>query len=106
VPPTTAYVPPTTVYVAPPTTRYTPPTTRYVAPLARPSAPAPAPPAQTDSGQCDPNYAGACVPIASDVDCGGGSGNGPAYVWAKNFQVVGTDIYGLDADHDGIACES
>ena len=29
---------------------------------------------------CDPNYTGACVPIASDVDCAGGSGNGPAYV--------------------------
>ncbi|WP_431606782.1 hypothetical protein [Mycolicibacterium neoaurum] len=27
---------------------------------------------------CDPNYSGACVPIASDVDCAGGSGNGPA----------------------------
>ena len=30
--------------------------------------------------QCDPNYGGGCVPIASDVDCAGGSGNGPAYV--------------------------
>ena len=29
--------------------------------------------------KCDPNYSG-CVPIASDVDCAGGSGNGPAYV--------------------------
>src|SRR5690606_30166221 len=29
---------------------------------------------------CDPNYSGACVPIASDVDCGGGSGDGPAYL--------------------------
>src|SRR5262249_54746480 len=27
---------------------------------------------------CDPNYGGGCVPIASDVDCAGGSGNGPA----------------------------
>lgn len=32
-----------------------------------------------DLGQCDPNYSG-CVPIASDVDCLGGPGNGPAYV--------------------------
>ena len=31
------------------------------------------------SSKCDPNYSG-CVPIASDVDCAGGSGNGPAYV--------------------------
>jgi hypothetical protein len=54
--------------------------------------------------QCDPNYSGACVPIASDVDCAGGSGNGPAYVQGP-VQVVGTDIYGLDADGDGIGCE-
>jgi resuscitation-promoting factor RpfB len=55
--------------------------------------------------QCDPNYSGACVPIASDVDCAGGSGNGPAYVQGP-VRVVGTDIYGLDADGDGIGCDS
>lgn len=54
--------------------------------------------------QCDPNYAGACVPIASDVDCAGGSGNGPAYVQGP-VRVVGNDIYGLDSDGDGIGCE-
>jgi hypothetical protein len=54
--------------------------------------------------QCDPNYSGACVPIASDVDCAGGSGNGPAYVQGP-VRVVGTDIYGLDADGDGIGCD-
>lgn len=53
---------------------------------------------------CDPNYSGGCVPIASDVDCGGGSGNGPAYFYGT-ATVVGTDIYGLDRDGDGIACE-
>ena len=53
---------------------------------------------------CDPNYSGACVPIASDVDCGGGSGNGPAYVYGV-VTVVGTDIYGLDRDGDGLGCE-
>lgn len=67
----------------------------YVAP-----APAPAP----RSGDCDPNYAGACVPIASDVDCGGGSGNGPAYLYGT-ATVVGRDVYGLDRDGDGLACE-
>jgi hypothetical protein len=55
--------------------------------------------------QCDPNYAGACVPISSDVDCAGGSGNGPAYVQGP-VRVVGTDIYGLDADGNGIGCDS
>jgi hypothetical protein len=58
-----------------------------------------------ESPQCDPNYSGACVPIASDVDCAGGSGNGPAYVQGP-VRVVGTDIYGLDADGDGIGCDS
>ncbi len=54
---------------------------------------------------CDPNYAGACVPIASDVDCAGGSGNGPEYVRGP-VRVVGRDIYGLDRDNDGIGCEN
>ena len=57
-----------------------------------------------ETQQCDPNYSGACVPIASDVDCAGGSGNGPAYVQGP-VQVIGTDIYGLDSDGDGIGCE-
>lgn len=57
-------------------------------------------------GGCDPNYDGACVPIASDVDCEGGSGNGPSYVQGP-VRVVGTDIYGLDgSDNDGVGCES
>lgn len=62
---------------------------------------APPGPAASD---CDPNYSGACVPIASDVDCSGGSGNGPAYVQGP-VQVVGTDIYRLDGNHDGYGCE-
>lgn len=53
---------------------------------------------------CDPNYADACVPIASDVDCAGGSGNGPEYVQGP-LRVIGTDIYDLDRDGDGIACD-
>jgi hypothetical protein len=54
--------------------------------------------------RCDPNYSGACVPIASDVDCAGGSGNGPAYVRGP-VKVIGTDIYDLDRDGDGTGCE-
>ncbi|MEV6526955.1 G5 domain-containing protein [Longispora sp. NPDC051575] len=53
---------------------------------------------------CDPNYSGPCVPIASDVDCAGGKGNGPAYVRGPVY-VIGTDIYDLDGDHDGVGCE-
>jgi hypothetical protein len=63
-----------------------------------------APVPQQPSSSCDPNYSGACVPIASDVDCAGGSGNGPAYV-SGPVTVVGKDIYGLDRDGNGIGCE-
>ena len=55
------------------------------------------------SSRCDPNYS-PCVPIASDVDCAGGGGDGPVYVKGP-IRVIGTDIYGLDRDGDGIACE-
>jgi len=55
--------------------------------------------------KCDPNYSGACVPIASDVDCAGGSGNGPAYVRGP-VRVIGADIYDLDRDGNGIGCEA
>ncbi len=63
-----------------------------------------APVAIAEQGSCDPNYSGACVPIASDVDCAGGSGNGPAYV-AGPVTVVGNDIYDLDHDGNGTGCE-
>ena len=53
---------------------------------------------------CDPNYSGACVPIDSDVDCGGGSGNGPSYVYGE-VKVIGSDIYDLDCDGDGYGCD-
>jgi hypothetical protein len=72
---------------------------RITAPAAKHKAPT-----GTPAKRCDPNYAGACVPIASDVDCAGGRGNGPAYVRGP-VRVIGTDIYGLDRDGDGVGCE-
>nr|WP_201468433.1 G5 domain-containing protein [Microbacterium hydrocarbonoxydans] len=90
-----------------------------VAPVAEPApapAPAPAPevvpapvpaapvPAVPQGGGCDSNYADACVPVASDVDCAGGSGDGPGYVQGP-VRIVGSDIYDLDRDGDGIACD-
>lgn len=66
--------------------------------------PAPVPLVQQGAGACDSNYTGACVPVASDVDCEGGGGNGPAYVRGP-VQIVGSDIYDLDRDGDGIACD-
>ena len=73
-----------------------PPTTAAPPP---PTTPAPLPLAPSG---CDPNYSG-CVPISSDVDCAGGSGNGPAYTGYTT--VIGSDIYDLDSDGDGQACE-
>lgn len=67
----------------------------YVAP--------PPPVAPAASSGCDPNYSG-CVPVASDVDCAGGSGNGPAYA-SGVVEVVGYDVYDLDADGDGYGCD-
>ncbi len=110
VPPTTT-APPTTV---PPTALPTtatpvtaPPTTAVAvtqsAPIVR-ATPMTAVQAEAGSG-CSPNY-DPCVPMASDVDCAGGSGNGPAYV-SGPVHVIGSDVYGLDGnDNDGIGCES
>lgn len=53
--------------------------------------------------ECHPSY-DPCVPIASDVDCAGGSGNGPVYVEGP-ITVIGNDEYGLDRDGDGTGCE-
>lgn len=72
-------------------------------PVVAAPAPVAAAPAAAPAG-CDPNYSGACVPIASDVDCAGGNGNGPAYVTGP-ATVVGSDIYHLDGDGDGTACD-
>ena len=78
-----------------------------------PAPPAPAPRARpapqtsqaAPASGCDSNYTGACVPIASDVDCAGGTGNGPEYVRGP-VQVVGKDRYKLDSDGDGVGCET
>lgn len=63
-----------------------------------------APPPPPVASSCDSNYADACVPISSDVDCAGGSGNGPAYV-SGIVRVIGSDIYDLDRDGDGYGCD-
>jgi hypothetical protein len=55
------------------------------------------------SSACDENYE-SCVPIADDVDCASGSGDGPEYVEGPVY-VIGDDIYGLDSDGNGVGCE-
>jgi hypothetical protein len=48
---------------------------------------------------CDPNYVGACVPNdGSDYNC--------SDISETDFESVGSDPDGLDADNDGVACES
>jgi hypothetical protein len=77
------------------TTVVRPTTTTLVARLTPTTAATP----RAAAGACDPNYAGACIPVwPPDVDCGDLS--------AKRFRVIGRDVHRLDADHDGIACES
>ena len=53
---------------------------------------------------CTPGY-DPCIAPGSDVDCQGGSGNGPRYVTGP-IRVTGDDPYDLDRDGDGIGCES
>lgn len=103
---TTTFEPPpttTTTTTTPPPTTTT--TTTPPAPLPPTQPPVQPPPVEVpvQPSGCDPNYTG-CVPIDSDVDCAGGSGNGPSYADGP-VQVIGNDIYDLDRDNDGTACE-
>jgi hypothetical protein len=56
------------------------------------------PEANSSSGSgCDPNYTG-CVPISAyDVNCD---------EVGEEVEVIGEDVYGLDLEEDGYACES
>jgi hypothetical protein len=95
-PRTTTTAPPTTTTTEPP-----PPTTAPPPPPPAEPAPAPPPPPPLP-GDCHPSY-DPCVPIVSDVDCAGGSGDGPVYTGRVN--VIGPDEYDLDRDGDGVGCE-
>lgn len=68
-----------------------------VASVVRPvAAPQPA-------ASCTVGYS-PCLAPAPDYDCAGGSGDGPRYT--GYVTVTGSDPYDLDADGDGVACES
>lgn len=60
--------------------------------------------ARTTTQDCTPGYS-PCIPPGPDVDCAGGSGDGPRYVQGP-VRVYGSDPYGLDSDGDGWGCES
>jgi hypothetical protein len=53
---------------------------------------------------CTPGYS-RCLKPASDYDCAGGTGDGPRYVQGP-IRVTGSDPYGLDADGNGVGCET
>jgi hypothetical protein len=57
----------------------------------------------TVAQSCTPGYS-PCIPPGSDVDCAGGSGDGPRYVQGP-IRVTGSDPYDLDGDGDGVGCE-
>lgn len=60
----------------------------YVAPKPSPAL----------ASNCDPNYAGGCVPnVSYDLDCGD---------IGFSVRVIGTDKHRFDRDHDGYGCES
>jgi hypothetical protein len=67
-------------------------------PVRRAPSPSPSPP--TDCQGYSP-----CLPPGSDVDCAGGSGDGPRYVNGPVY-INGSDPYGLDSDGDGVGCET
>lgn len=59
--------------------------------------PRPQPKSHAPAGNCEPGYDPCVPPYPPDVDCG--DVEGP-------IQVSGSDPHGLDADGDGVACES
>lgn len=62
--------------------------------------------AQAAAQSCTPGYTPCISNKASDVDCYGGSGNGPRYTRpGVVYRVTGRDRYGLDANHNGQGCE-
>jgi hypothetical protein len=63
--------------------------------VAKPQPPPPPPDCQGYSP---------CLPPGPDVDCAGGTGDGPRYVDGP-VTVTGSDPYGLDADNNGVGCE-
>jgi hypothetical protein len=61
--------------------------------------------AADDAGGVDCQGYDPCIEPGDDVDCAGGTGNGPRYVDGP-VSVTGDDPYGLDSNYDGVGCES
>jgi flagellar hook assembly protein FlgD len=63
--------------------------------------------ATSTPSNCTPGYSPCLVYHGgADYDCAGGSGNGPYYTSpGVVYTVKGSDIYGLDANGNGLGCE-
>ena len=96
--PTTTTVAPTATVAPTTTARPTTTTARPTTTTARPTTTT----AAASAENCTPGY-DPCIPPGSDVDCAGGSGNGPRYT--GRVEVSGSDPYDLDRDGDGVGCE-
>ena len=53
-------------------------------------------PVRPEYMSCNAHYAG-CVPNSRMVSC--------SDFWPNRVRVIGHDVYGLDADEDGITCD-
>ena len=96
---------PGTTPVTQPTTNTTEPSTSTTQAVATTTITTPQLTTTSTDG-CHPAYA-PCVPIASDVDCLGGGGDGPEYIRGPIQILDPADPYGLDGrDNNGIGCES
>lgn len=62
----------------------------FAAPAIKNAAPA------ADTSDCNPNY-DPCIPNTGNVTC--------KSLGIKNIRVIGVDVYDLDKDKDGFACE-
>jgi hypothetical protein len=83
-----------------------PPTMPTTAPPP-PATAAPAAAANGGAAACHPSYQGTCIPPnVADADCYGIGDNGPWFVREENIKVVGPDVFRLDVDFDGVACEA
>lgn len=98
---TTTTAPPTTVAptTAPPPPPTAPPPTPAPVVVTQPPPPPPPPPS------CTPGYS-PCIAPGPDVDCAGGSGDGPRYTGPVSVDPGSGDPYDLDRDGDGAGCES
>ena len=91
----------TTTTTAPTTTTTTTAPATTVPPTTVPPVTAPATTVSV-APDCTPGY-DPCIPPGPDVDCAGGTGNGPRYVTGPVY-VTGSDPYDLDRDGDGVGC--